>query len=406
MSRFNNSTNHPIISNTNEVMYDRKFISIHSEDRDQLKYPNPSNFEIELPQDYMNVLAVQLNSWSFPKHYNVFSELNQNITMTFQINNPYKPIILDTLQEAIYNALNTNKNNDFTVTIEEGYYTPIQIQNELTNKFNNAVHQYLLTYLTSIRPSLISNYNKNPYNKFIIVYNEVNNKLWFGNTNSGFILTNEQQYKLKENFQCSYINAHQLPSYSDWGLPSYLGLSKTNMASKSTNDIETVRFYYQTHNSGYWLTPDVTSPGCSIHYVKSPNNINLIGQTHYYMELSGLNSLDETNPFYVNAYNLNMSVNKSISNGTTNSAFAKIPISTSTDNISNGNTIINIPQVSKIFNPPAERIKKINVKIRYHNGSLVDFGELPYSFVLEFAILTPQKSLNYNIYTPEFIKYS
>jgi hypothetical protein len=101
-----------------------------------------------------------------------------------------------------------------------------------------------------------------------------------------------------------------------------------------------------------------------------------------------------------------MSVNKSISNGTTNSAFAKIPISTSTDNISNGNTIINIPQVSKIFNPPAERIKKINVKIRYHNGSLVDFGELPYSFVLEFAILTPQKSLNYNIYTPEFIKYS
>ena len=75
MSKFNTFTNHPLIPNSQEFMVIRKYVSIHSEDRDILKYPNSSEFEIELPQDYLNVLSVRLESWSFPSNYSTFSKL-------------------------------------------------------------------------------------------------------------------------------------------------------------------------------------------------------------------------------------------------------------------------------------------------------------------------------------------
>jgi len=55
----------------------------------------------------------------------------------------------------------------------------------------------------------------------------------------------------------------------------------------------------------------------------------------------------------------------------------------------------------KIFNPPAERIRRLKIKIRYHNGLLVDFGKFNYSFMLEFTILRPQNIRNYVTYNPE-----
>ena len=43
---YNVSTNHPLIPNSNEYIYYKKYVSIHSEDRDCLKYPVSSVFEI------------------------------------------------------------------------------------------------------------------------------------------------------------------------------------------------------------------------------------------------------------------------------------------------------------------------------------------------------------------------
>ena len=66
MSRLELNNNHPLIPNSNQYLFERKFVSINSEDRDLIKYPNSSEFEIELPQDYVNVQSVKLYSWSFP----------------------------------------------------------------------------------------------------------------------------------------------------------------------------------------------------------------------------------------------------------------------------------------------------------------------------------------------------
>ena len=61
MSRFDLNNNHPIIPNANQYYFEKKYVSIHSEDRDVIKYRNPSSFEIELPQDYLNVQSVRLS---------------------------------------------------------------------------------------------------------------------------------------------------------------------------------------------------------------------------------------------------------------------------------------------------------------------------------------------------------
>ena len=74
MSRFNVNSNHPITPNSHEYMTVKKYVSIHSEDRDITKYPSSSVFDVELPQDYLNVVKIRLESWSFPSNYYSFRD--------------------------------------------------------------------------------------------------------------------------------------------------------------------------------------------------------------------------------------------------------------------------------------------------------------------------------------------
>ena len=78
---FNVNQTHPLIPNSQNYTYYKKYISIHSEDRDMIKYPNASAFEIELPEDLLNVATLRLYDWSFPCNYDTFSDLFLNTTM-------------------------------------------------------------------------------------------------------------------------------------------------------------------------------------------------------------------------------------------------------------------------------------------------------------------------------------
>ena len=46
--------------------------------------------------------------------------------------------------------------------------------------------------------------------------------------------------------------------------------------------------------------------------------------------------------------------------------------------------------------PPAERMRKLSIKFRYHNGQLVTFGAFPYSFAIEFTTLIPNQPRRIN----------
>ena len=404
----NTSQNHPLQHNSQNYLLYNKYVSIHSEDRDILAYPNSSEFEIELPEDITNISTMKLLNWTFPSNYNTFSVLNSNITMFFKFIDPYHPAAngeQDLLQNAIANALNyyndsTNypKNTKdigyYKIIIEEGFYNPSQFTIELTNKFNEAVTKVITNYM--IDNNLIAELNEfqknGGYTRFIIVYNNVSQKVWFGNQCDSFELLNEIIFlsNKDDNFICK---RNMLPDFSNWGLPANVGLERTNVISIEPIDATTnnyVRFYYgdvvTTTDNGYWLTPPVNAIGVPlknaiVQYIECPYKINIFGPSHFYMEIQKYNAMDETEPY--NVSNFTLTTNET--NGIVNSAFAKIPIiSTPLTQYYDGPS-----NVYKFFNPPIERIRRLKFKLRYHNGTLVDFSTFPYSFTIEFTTLLP-----------------
>ena len=403
MSKFNTSTNHPLISSSNEFMIEQRVVSIHSEDRDFSKYPNSSDFEIELPSDYVNVSTVKLGTYTFPSNYNTFSLLQSNIAIMFKFNKIYNPAdygYFDPLLNAIYVILQKNIANEYPILIEEGFYTPTQIDVELTNRFNDAITTFILHQLD---PSLVNQFVSNGgYNQFVIVYNIVSQSLWFGNKSSSFTMANSSAFYDTIRPEIKTVINCRDPQYNcsyTWGLPAYLGFTRCDTPT-ITNDIPGIfpRFFYgeaieNSGDNGYWLLPDSNYIGLQkVNYLIAPSKLNLMGNSYFYMEIAGLNTIDETMPFYSNQFTNHTNE----INGIHNSAFAKIgvittPLSQWYDN----NT-----EAIKIFNPPAERIRKLKIKFRYHNGALVNFGQYNYSFNLIFTILRPQALRSYMSYDP------
>lgn len=422
MSSFNTSTSHPLIPNSNQYYVDTKYVSIHSEDRDIIRFQQSSEFEIELPQDYLNVQSVTLNSWSFPANYNVFSPINFNIGMSFKfltLYNPGENAYSDPLSDAIFAALYNNINVEHIILIETGFYSPDQMATELTNKFNAVITNFLQNYFNdtpafNYATALLE--KEGGYNRFNIVYNAVGQRLWFGNNADQFELTNNYDAQLDStiiNSQC--IRKNVLPGLSNWGLPAYLGFTRcpapalsgaqvnanqatiyntiTGLAPGNDVNVEGIvpRFYYgdvSSGDNGFWLQP--TLPGAEVYFLQAPAKINFMGPAYMYLEIDGLNCIDETSPFNVSQFT--STTNQT--NGRVNSSFAKIPIPSTPISqwFDNGYP----PYPYKYFNPPAERIRKLKIKLRYHNGQAVDFGLFEYSFLLAFTILRPQSERKYN----------
>jgi len=380
---FNVNTNHPIIANPNEIMYQRKYVSVHSEDRDTVKHPNSAEFDIELPEDITNILSIRLSTWTFPSNYNTFSALNSNITMTFKITQAYNPgehAYTDALQSMIFACLFLSTNENYAIVIEEGFYNPEQFVNELTNKMNESVTLRIQAYLASDADLLSEFDSLGGYTRFVVVYNTVGQKIWFGNTSDEFILTNETVSGTR-----SCENRSQLPDSVNWGLPHNVGLPRVNVSSTTTSG-STPRFYYGNvtcGDNGYWLLPNSSLPGASCYYIECPYKINLMGPAYFYMDLEGQNCIDETSPFNISKF----TAQTNETNGRVNASFAKIAIPTTP--ISQWFDRDSYPY--KLYMPPAERMRRLRIRLRYHNGQTVNFGVYDYSFTLEFTLLQPQQ---------------
>lgn len=410
---YNVNTNHPLIPSSQEYMFYKKYVSIHSEDRDQLKYPNSSEFEIELPEDYTNVASIKLIQWTFPANYTPFSAFNSNITMTFKITNPYNPIIngfVSPYYQAIFEALWTLRETNYLFEIEDGFYNPQQMATELTKKFNYAVTQKLRIYFQEKGMiDILNEFNTlGGYSRFIIVYNYVNMKMWFGNNADEFTLTNETAVVAAQRTSNYCVNElKRLPDFSNYGLPGYLGLPRCDVDSSNTvtqndmanfeiyNGIYVPRFYYGDvipGDNGYWLLPNPDFTGSVVNWVVPSYKINLMGDAFIYMELVGQNCIDETQPFNVSQFTMHTNQ----TNGVVNSAFAKIPVPTTP--LSQWFDRDAVPY--KYYYPPAERMRRLKMRFRYHNGQLVNFGPFNFSLTLEFNMQFPQmlrssNSINY-----------
>jgi hypothetical protein len=407
----NSSTNYPLIPNAQEYMYQQKFVSISSLDIDQVKNPISSQFEIELPQDYCNVQSISLSSYTFPNNLNVFTKFFKNIWMTFIINQPYYPT--DTtlpnysLNFAIYTALynkSISSTPNFLIEIDDGLYQNVpQMNFQLTNKFNYTVSLYIIDYFTTTGDTvnLQQFMATGQYTQFNIQSDVISQIMTFGNQSSGFILTNDstELYNIVNEITCSNVIGTLSPQDSLLGLPWFLGFTDNvkpkSYPSLTTANLNLLRFFSLQGTTGIWLVPSY-SDSPFIHYVQAPNKWNIFAGRYYmFMEIAGFNSIDETQPFDI--YNLKPT------SGKVNSAFAKIPLY--------GNPVVPVnnifyngfknDNVLNIFTPPIQRIKKLSVKFRYHNGEYVNFAGATFSFTLKFNIFLPQNAKKYSMYKPE-----
>lgn len=370
------SKNHPLIQNAQQYMLQYKYCTINSDDRDIKKYPNAAEFEIELPQDYVNVQSVKLNSCSFPTTYDVFAPANNNTIFRFSVN-PYY-----TIASTTYLSDASGNEQLFAVEIETGTYTPTQMATELMNKMNLVVSEY------------VANINLNAvyYSDFVVEYNEVSKKFWFGNRNSSFTLTNGASLYMNSLlvFTTSCSKRNKYVEYINWGLPYYLGFAQQDVvASVVSNDTQ---LFYKSQNA--WLKPTIIPAGVS-HVVIADRKPSLAGPSHFYMELSGMNNMDETMPYSSDQFHAHTNE----TNGIVNACFAKIPI------LSNETTpwYNERSESYMLYNPPAEKIRRIRVKMRHHNNQLVAFDQFEYSFVLQFGLFTPQNEKKYSVHIPETI---
>ena len=362
-----------------------------------------------LPQEYLNVASARLFSWSFPANYNVFSVLTDNVTMTFKMLKLYNPgehDNSDPLLEGIFAAMYNNLDLEYVFYIETGFYNPLQMANELTNKMNEAVTNVIIAFFND-NPDEYAEAKRlfSSYNRFRIVYNAVSQVLWFGNTADQFILTNDSIIYEDNPSACN--KKSYLPQFIAWGLPAFLGFNRCDITAYSADEylqngpIENAsisyqnvpRFYYgdvveDSRDDGYWLLPG--APDATVYFLRAPYKISFMGPAYIYMEVDGMNYIDEFAPWNLSNY----TAHNNQTNGRVNSSFAKIavpatPISQWFD--------INYTGPYKYWNPPAERISRLKIKFRYHNGQLVNFGQFDYSFMIEFNLLKPQQDRSYNI---------
>jgi hypothetical protein len=219
------------------------------------------------------------------------------------------------------------------------------------------------------------------YTEFVVIYNEVNQKIWFGNNIDPF----ELNFDVKESYydtsttanqyeNCRVLPPNELSSCMNtkWGLPYYIGFNRDSYVSTIAANGLNFEYKKLTEPDYNWLSPNG-------YYVTAPNVVSVFGETVFYMDLFNYNDMDELMPY---PRRTNATSNNSYG-GRVDAAFAKIPIlgiPVSQYFDSRNSMLQNMSQ----FFPPIERVSKVKIRLRYHDGRLVDFSNCDFNFTLEF----------------------
>jgi hypothetical protein len=194
-------------------------------------------------------------------------------------------------------------------------------------------------------------------NRFDVSYNSINRKFTFLNASIVFTF----RFDLPNDYNCVKDNykTDVYAQHSNWGLGYILGFDKKKYTSSSNA-------------------------------IVSPNPSDLEQNKCIYIELEKYNKCDEIKPFLYYSYN-------NANSGIVNSAFAKIPIYPFQDN----KGLVNEGYFENIsyYQPPIDKIAKLKLKFRYHNGMLVDFHNFNVSLSLEINQIRNEMN-NYEVRSP------
>tara|TARA_Y100000992_G_scaffold112432_1_gene73333 strand:- start:3190 stop:4488 length:1299 start_codon:yes stop_codon:yes gene_type:complete len=424
MSYNNLHNNHPLINRNNQCLLNRKLITIHSEDRDMIKYPNPNNFTIELPQSIKNIQSMRLIDSIFPADLNIFTESYQNTKFKIGINSDVNYSGPDNPVEI--NGAISYFEHLITVSISEGNYTYDELCIELQNSLNN---------IDSV-------------NGFIVTYSKPEQKFYFANTNDFyFVLIFDQPIEYNN---CTSSNFNKNVR---WGLGWNLGFKKKIYTPYEHTD--TSKGGQINSQSSVWHGAAV-SESKPVYWIKSEVCSNIRSSEVIYMEIEKYNSVDElvpnvnnTTTDYVNSNNcknnncnsicVDGEVKHAVNTQTPKSNYEKVLNSSSgnrTASIKNINSCLNKSnqndyggKVNSIFakiytrgfnkdamnesvtdgeqgghnyittfnNQLEEKITRLSFKFRFHDGTPVDFSNKDFNFTIEFNSIKSDISDDYTL---------
>ena len=239
------------------------------------------------------------------------------------------------------------------------------------------------------------------FNPFKLFYDKIQNKCVFGSFFAPFeVVLDFMNYYSAEALESGNIrtrpdntcigcdiNKAIQTNYINWGLPVYMGFSgKEKMVSYSSTSKLPIYYSYDktTDPSSYQPFTHNLSTGFTdsdIFIITPCNNINIEPELYYYMEIDGMNMIDELHPYKNNAY----AVTNGRTTGVINSLFARRTVRSSvTDQYKEGKGEI------KTFTQPLRRMNKISIKIRYSDGREPDFGAMPVDLILKIECLKNQ----------------
>ena len=329
-----------LIDRLQNFTLDRKILSVDSNDRDIKRWPNPADFEITTPQNYTNIESIRLiNIQSSNKFYNISEYLQNN------------KLIIN------FNSVNS------IITLEDGLYNALNLERSLENLLNNGIID--------------------PVNGFKVKYNEVNRKMYFGSTTGTFNLIFNNSKDLSYNNNCNnylqnYTNVYS--QYNKWGLGALLGFEKDTYESKQ-NPSKNI-FHHDSSNP--WISNDTN-------IIIPPSTLDLEENKQIYIEVARLNQSDEIKPYITDKVN-------NTNSGIVNSFFAKTPIIICEQNQSINNKECYIEGIS-YYQPPLDKISKLKIKIRYHNGMLLDLQNNNINMTFEINQIRNELK-DYNVRTP------
>ncbi len=362
---------HPIIKPQKNFVMHKEVISIDGVDKDISKWKNNNEFEISLPYPIQNVSYIKIKDLTLPNLLHNISSNKQNSKMSIQYANP-----------VFGTALNKSQHEGDitkTITVSDGYYSPVNLATVLQNQLNRAVYNDL-----EVQP-------------FKVKYNPVTNKMLVGVTEGEFklLFTQEQSYQGK----CSGKN--KFNNYIDWGLGCIMGFDKQDYTSTSY-DITSQDPYTQlktgitldTEDTA-WLVPTMEQSGSNskVAYVESINNVDTAKYDTLYIELDKHNYINEIQPYSDNtsgSFNNNLVFKN-------NSAFAKVSLIK--NNIITASMVAGqffnklayhsgeITSNSHNYNPPIKTLNKLKFKFRHHDGLMAEFNKSSPSLTLEIGSL-------------------
>lgn len=323
----------------------KKILTIHSEDRDINKWPNPNHFELILPENYKNIKEINLLNFN---NTNNFYNISQ-----FLLNN--------------YLKVTYNNNTPKIYLIPDGFYKPHNLA-------------FLLTTLLSIDTSIN------------VLYDSIKFKFLFISDTSFVLHFDQFIYTDLICYDGNFINTNIGNQYANWGIGYNLGFRHKRLYEASHNelienddDLKSLKFVNNFNTNPLINNLHDISFGdlSNKFFIYSDGIVDLNINNTIYMEIDNFNNADQIVPYqyrsnylYCNDYSARV-----------NSFFAKILLNTTNNNniitTTHSDGLISFGNIkcSKII----DRLTRLKFKFRYHNNQLVDFNNINFNFTLEFV---------------------